>query len=388
MRILVVRVCETIAGAEIYNLNLIKGFNKYFPAVEFLFITTLPEFGRRIEKYGIKTFLLSVFNKEIGTKKDLLKLLLYLPKYLFYFLKTFFISNLKKKIDLVCLQGMTEKIVLTPILKVFGFRILWLEHGPVFTFPKTKLILFLYKIISNLTNKIITASYDAKKDLVKNGIEDKKIISISTAVDVGVFSPVPRKDKYKIKRKWKIKKNRKIIGYTGTINEAKGINDFIEIGKLLNQKFKNNVKFFLVGCGPDLERVKKQVKRDKLEDIFTFFGFQEDVRPYLGIFDLFLFPTHHFEASSLSLLEAMSMGIPVVARDIGGNRELVVHGKTGCLFKDESPEEVAEIIVGLLKDKKKREAMGKAARERVKKYFNEERWIKELHKVFEEVVRK
>lgn len=88
------------------------------------------------------------------------------------------------------------------------------------------------------------------------------------------------------------------------------------------------------------------------------------------------------------LLEAMAMGIPVVARDIGGNRELVVHGKTGYLFKDESPEELAEIIIDLLKDKKKREAMGKAARERIIKYFNEKKWVTELHRVFEEAAKR
>ncbi|MGB9707074.1 MAG: glycosyltransferase, partial [Microgenomates group bacterium] len=84
---------------------------------------------------------------------------------------------------------------------------------------------------------------------------------------------------------------------------------------------------------------------------------------------------------------AMAMGIPVVARDIGGNRELVVQGRTGYLFKNETPEELAEIIINLLKDKKKREAMGRAARERVKKYFSEERWVRQIHKVFEEVGR-
>jgi len=77
------------------------------------------------------------------------------------------------------------------------------------------------------------------------------------------------------------------------------------------------------------------------------------------------------------------MGVPVVTMDVGGNRELVIHNKTGILFKNERPEELAKIILNLLRDKKRREAMGRAARARVKKYFSEERWVKEMRAVWE-----
>jgi glycosyltransferase involved in cell wall biosynthesis len=113
----------------------------------------------------------------------------------------------------------------------------------------------------------------------------------------------------------------------------------------------------------------------------VFTGFLEDVRPILGVFDLIFYPIK-MGSLSLSLLEAMAMGVPVVTRDIGGNRELVVHNKTGILFKDEKPEELAKIILALLRDKKRRLAMARAGRERVKKYFNEERWIREMRAVW------
>ena len=80
------------------------------------------------------------------------------------------------------------------------------------------------------------------------------------------------------------------------------------------------------------------------------------------------------------------MEVPVVARDIGGNRELVIHGKTGYLFKDETSEELADLIIKLLKNPQKRRKMGIEARKRIVEHFNLESWVTNLHQVFKEVI--
>jgi len=372
MKILTTRIASGFGGAEVYNLKLVEGMGRFFPETEFFFITNLPEFTKELEKRRVKVFILSIWPGEIGTKKDLLKFLPHFPQYLFYFLKTIF-SLRKEKIDLVFLQGTTEKIILTPIFKIFRLPVIWLEHGPFFAFPKTILVRVCYKWASQLAEKIITVSKDSQKNLEKNGIKNPICIWIG-------------RDLKRFKKKTRIGEN-KVIGFCGAICWEKGIRDFLEVAFVIKEKMKN-VKFLLVGDGPQLNWAKEAVKVLGMEKNFVFPGWQKNVRSYLEKMDIFLFPTHHLEGLPAAVLEAMAMGVPVVARDIGGNRELVVHGKTGYLFKDETPEEVAEIIVNLLKDGKKRRAMGRAARERVEKYFSEERWIKKLHKVFEEVARK
>ena len=323
-----------------------------------------------MEKLGVKVFVLPISGIEVGTKRDLYNFFPHFPKYFFYFLKTIFRLK-KEKIDLVFIQSNTDKLILTPIFKIFRLPVIWLEHGPFFAYKRSRIICFWYKFMNRITDKVITVSKDSQADLLKGGI--KKVSCVRTGVEMRSFK--------------KSKKVRGlIVGYTGAICWEKGIRDFLEVAFNIRKKMKN-VKFLLVGNGPQLNWAKEAVKVLGMEKNFVFPGWQKNVWPYLEKMDVFLFPTL-LEGLSLALLEVMVKGIPIVARDIGGNRELVVNGKTGYLFKEEPPEKIAEIIVGLLKDKKKREAMGKAARERVKKYFNEERWIKELHKVFEEVVRK
>jgi glycosyltransferase involved in cell wall biosynthesis len=370
MKILITRIAGGFGGAEIYNLNLVGGIRKYFPESRVFFITNLPEFAKELEKQGARVFVLRVWSGEIGTKKDLFRFLPHFPQYLFYFLKTIF-SLKKEKINLVCFQGTTEKLILTPIFRIFRLPVVWLEHGPFFAFKKAEVVKICYKWASRMAKKIITVSRDSKKDLEKNGI--KKVISVWTGIS--------GKKEHK-----KLKRNELVVGFSGAICWEKGIRDFIEVAFVIKERIKN-IKFLLVGDGPELSWAKEAVKVLGMEKNFVFAGWQKNVVSFLGQMDVFFFPTRHLEGLSLALLEAMAGGIPIVARDIGGNRELVVNGKTGYLFKEETPEKVAEIIVKLLKDKKKRGAMGRAARERVEKYFSEERWIKKLHKVFEEVAK-
>jgi glycosyltransferase involved in cell wall biosynthesis len=359
-----VRSTRAIGGAEIYNLNLIRGFRRYYPEMKIIFITNLPIFAKRIKLTGAQVFLLPVFDEEVGTKRGLVRLVFALPKYLFYYLKTILFLRVKKSVKLAIFQGTTEKIVLTPLLKVLKFEIIWLEHGPFFAFRKTKLVLILYRLLSCLADKIVTVSKDAKEDLIKNEINKKKIVWLPTGIDINYFKPLPKRPK-----------KGSVVGFLGALISEKGINEFIEVAEEI-LKIEKGVKFMLVGEG-------RKTKRKN----FVYCGFQKDIRSYLGQFDLFFFPTWHLEGISLAVLEAMAMGVPVVTRDIGGNRELVVHGKTGYLFKNESPEELAELIIRLLKDPEKRKKMGIEARKRVAKYFNLKRWVTDLYKVFMEVAK-
>lgn len=136
MRILIIRATNAIGGSEIYNLNLIKAFHRYYPKDELFFITTLPDFSKRLRKVKTKVITLSVFKEELGTKKGILRFTKNSFNYFLNYLSV--ILKLKKeennKIDLVCIQSNTEKIFLSPILKILGFSIVWLEHGPFFFF--------------------------------------------------------------------------------------------------------------------------------------------------------------------------------------------------------------------------------------------------------------
>src|SRR5262249_9682148 len=94
-----------------------------------------------------------------------------------------------------------------------------------------------------------------------------------------------------------------------------------------------------------------------------------NVREFLPAADLFVLSSRS-EGISLTLLEAMATGLPIVATDVGGNREVVLHGETGLLVPPQSPQELAAAMQQLLSQPISAAHMGNAGRQRVEHEFD------------------
>ena len=125
----------------------------------------------------------------------------------------------------------------------------------------------------------------------------------------------------------------------------------------------------IVGDGPsrqDLEALRAALG---LDGRVTFLGYHADVAPLLSAADAFVLSSIS-EGVSIALLEAMASGLPAIATDVGGNREVIVDGVTGVLTPAGSAEALAEAIVRLESDPAVLERMGLASRRRVEEEFN------------------
>jgi len=98
-------------------------------------------------------------------------------------------------------------------------------------------------------------------------------------------------------------------------------------------------------------------------------GERNDVGERLSQSDLFMLSSLS-EGVSLTLLEAMAAGLPVIATDVGGNREVVAHGETGFLVPPGSPEAIASAALSLIDDPARALAMGRAGRKRIEQIFD------------------
>lgn len=139
-------------------------------------------------------------------------------------------------------------------------------------------------------------------------------------------------------------------------------------------------KCTIVGSGPLETELRAQSIRLGLSAVVQFVGRAEDVRPYLEAADLFVLSSEN-EGLPLVLGEAMAYGIPCIATDVGGNKEIVSHGQTGLLVKPGSPEQLAEAIEYLLAHPEERCRMGINARRRVHEHFNIEDSMRRLKRV-------
>ena len=127
----------------------------------------------------------------------------------------------------------------------------------------------------------------------------------------------------------------------------------------------------IAGEGVLLGHLKRRAAQLEISDRVHFVGALEDVRPVLAALDVFVLPSIAVESFSNAALEAMSMGRPVILSDIGGAREMITEGVEGYVV---SPTELAArlpaMIAALYADKRKRQQMGAAARDRAVNCFS------------------
>lgn len=132
----------------------------------------------------------------------------------------------------------------------------------------------------------------------------------------------------------------------------------------------------IVGGGPLESELVKKAQSLGLGSRVRFTGHVENVRSYMEAADLAVLSSDK-EGLPLSLVEAMACGLPCVVTDVGGNREVVQHGKTGLIVEAGSPKQLAEGIAYLVDHAEERRNMGRAARCSVYERFNLDRMTKE-----------
>jgi glycosyltransferase involved in cell wall biosynthesis len=137
----------------------------------------------------------------------------------------------------------------------------------------------------------------------------------------------------------------------------------------------------LVGGGGEEARIRRLVARTGLRDRVIFTGFLGNPARVYGILDVYV-ATSLKEGLPLAPLEAMSARLPVIATDVPGHRDVVVHGQTGLLVPPEDSAALASAIAALGADVERRRAMGAAGRRRVLDQFGIQSMARQTAEVY------
>lgn len=158
--------------------------------------------------------------------------------------------------------------------------------------------------------------------------------------------------------------------YVGRLVHMKNPNILIDAISLIADRIKGlNVVF--VGEGPLHNSLKEQVKALNLQAIVKFTGFISEPAMLYQIYsdaDVLVLPSSQGEGLPLVIIEAMAHGLPVVATDVGGIREIIIHGQTGYLLSKPDPIEIAYYLEMLAKDGELCFKLSKSAKELAKNY--------------------
>jgi len=175
------------------------------------------------------------------------------------------------------------------------------------------------------------------------------------------------------------------VGTVSRLAPQKGVDNFIRAAALVRKRFPS-AGFFIIGDGPFREALEALADELGIRESVEFMGFQPDALPIVATFDVFVLASK-WEAFGLTLVEALSQEVPVVAFRVGGIPEIVDGSTTGLLAEPGNVEDLADKVCRLLAD---RELAARIAREgckSVRSRFSSDRMVAETQDVYASLVR-
>jgi len=234
------------------------------------------------------------------------------------------------------------------------------------------------KEVAENAEKIIVPSYYLKKIVSKWGIAENKIKVIYNAFsDDPTLNSEIKDSESKIKIREELDLSGNIMISVGRLVPWKGFGTLISLMPTLLKKFPD-LKLLIAGSGPQKEELEKLIFDLNLNDSIKLLGQlpKKDLYKYIKASDLFVLNTN-YEGLSHQLLEVLSIGIPIVTTNVGGNPELIEDKKNGLLVNYDDQKELEMAIENILLDESLALDLVSNGKESVKK-FSKEKMLEEL----------
>ncbi len=290
----------------------------------------------------------------------------------------------KKNIDLIhshlfgsnvycCLAGLLTS---TPVISTF--------HGFVDIADTGKATRAKIAVINKGAKKIVFVSQQLKKCFTENfSITPSLTEVIYNGVDTEKFKPGKN---HRLKKKISLENDSILVGSIGNIRPAKNYDLLLRAAAEV-KKQRQDIKFVIAGQGSGelYQKLLNLQDRLDLKDTVFFLGFKEDTLQVLHGIDIFLLCSTS-EGFSISLIEAMACGLPVIATKCGGPEEIISSGQEGILLEEQSPLSMANSILALSISSIRRKNFEEHALSCVTQRFNNSTVISRYSELYETIV--
>lgn len=367
IKILFTEPVSDMGGVSYFILKIIEFLPREFYEIHFAasgngeIFNNLEEFGVILHKLPINyNSLISIF-KAIFVLRRLLK---------------------EEKFDIVHAHTAKSGFVFSLLIKRYRYSLVYTGHGwrhlQKKNFLATKLMYFFENFIAIRADYLTFLSNKEMKygAGIFNFIEQKSsVIPISINVD----NVIKNKDELmRLRHNYNLPLNSFIIVMVGRITKQKDPDTFLNVILEFYKKDIKNIHFVWVGDGELRNYVEYKAKELGINNLFHVTGFVDkmDVKNILSTCDLMLF-TSLFEGLPISIIEAMSIGLPVVSADVGSISDIILDKKSGRLFRRGDFSEAFNIIYELIENQDKLHEYSINAFKIVKKNFSPKEKISE-----------
>jgi len=320
--------------------------------------------GEKIESLGFKVIYLE------GGKKFSLKSIIQFHKII-----------KKERPDIISTRLIHADIFGRIFGKLFGTKKIVCILESILDNPKYDKFFYIERISSCLVDRYVAVSNAVKNKYIKMAkIKPKKIVTIYNGIDLKKFQL--SEDKIITRKKLGLSIDDTIIGYAAKMRPERNHLALIKSIAILEKKYPK-IKLLLAGDGPEKNNLMQLSEKLGIADNVTFLGQRNDIPQILNSLDIFISPSQ-YEGMSVAILEAMGIGLPIIASDIEPNRELIEENKDGILVDQNQPSLIAEKIKLLLDNPIIIKKLAIAAKHKIK-LFSLEKTVSELDKLYKQI---
>lgn len=234
----------------------------------------------------------------------------------------------------------------------------------------------LYDIYTTLT---VSTAAAATKNLIAEGVSPEKIVTIQNGSEYR--SPLSPDEKQSLRASLGIPERATVIGCCARIERVKGQDTILRAAPALIAAHPD-VFFLFVGDGSERRRLENLARALGVWGRVKFTGYTERARDLQNLFYINVNASRGTETSCLVTSECMSLGIPTVASDFGGNPEMISHGKSGLIFSRDNHCALAEELSHLIKNSALHSALSRGAAEEYRRRFSLSRMAEEYERLY------
>lgn len=258
-------------------------------------------------------------------------------------------------------------------------RIVFTEHGRLSDAPPSPKRRLANRMLSRIPDAVLTVSGDLRRHLLAEGFPPRRVEVIYNGIDVG--PPPTAALRCLVRQELGVMDGTLVVGTIARLDPVKDLG--VVIAGIAEIAGAIPVHAVIIGDGPERTRLEALAAATGVARHMTFLGHRGDARRWLAGCDVFV-NTSISEGVSLTILEAMAAGLPVIATAVGGTPEIVDTG-CGLPIPARSPQALSEALRTLAARPDLRSQLGAAARARVEARFTLDRMVREYHDVYRSV---
>ncbi|MFN8400385.1 MAG: glycosyltransferase [Anaerolineales bacterium] len=361
-----------VGGAQKLLLEQALWFQQHGHKVTVLFFYDRDNLHEKWTKtYPFEIYNLEAFDKKVGGLRSLPKLMGGLLK-LWQILK-------REKYDAMITFTHDSNVLGLPLAKLAGIRSRVGTHlGEIRGMSKWRDGLHTFLINHGVIQTLVASSARTRTNAIEVGVQPERITTIYNAI---MPFDVAHIDRESVRAKIGLKKDEVFFLAVGRLVYEKG-HEFLIEAMAEVAKVDSHAIAGICGAGPLQDQLQTQIEKLNVQNNMKLLGQWGSIPEILAAADVFVLPSR-WEGLPMALLEGMMAGLPVIATRVEGVDEVVQPGEHGLLVPLESPAELAQAILQLLRSPQDRQRMGKAARERVLSSYTTDRMCEAYLQVIE-----